>query len=108
MTVHNIYKDIPEELTDELIEVLLKGRDFRVERIVSRGHRTSSGTWFDQETAEWVMVLRGSAGLKIRGQKTVNVLTPGDYVYLPAHEKHRVEWTDENVETVWLAIHINP
>ena len=104
----NIYQDIPEKLSEELIEVLLERPGLKMERIVSKGHRTPDGSWYDQKTHEWVMVLTGSAGLKIKGQKGVKVLKPGDYVFLPAHEKHRVEWTDETVDTVWLAIHFKP
>jgi cupin 2 domain-containing protein len=32
-------------------------------------------------------------------------LLPGDYIFIPAHERHRVEWTAEHEETVWLALH---
>jgi len=32
-------------------------------------------------------------------------LEPGDYIHLPAHLKHRVEWTDPTTETVWLALY---
>jgi len=104
----NIYKDIPETLSEERIEVLLERQRVKVERIVSRGHRTPEGAWYDQETDEWVLVLKGKAGLRREGHQKAKVLIPGDYVYLPAHKKHRVEWTDEKVETVWLVIHFNP
>ena len=30
---------------------------------------------------------------------------PGDYLHLPAHKRHRVEWTAPDEPTVWLAIH---
>jgi cupin 2 domain-containing protein len=29
----------------------------------------------------------------------------GDYLHIPAHLRHRVEWTAENEVTVWLAVH---
>jgi cupin 2 domain-containing protein len=31
-------------------------------------------------------------------------LSAGDYVNIEAHERHRVEWTREDIETVWLAV----
>ncbi len=32
------------------------------------------------------------------------VLKPGDWVDIPAHARHRVEWTDPNEKTMWLAV----
>jgi cupin 2 domain-containing protein len=32
-------------------------------------------------------------------------LSPGDHVIIPAHVRHRVEWTDAEHPTVWLAVH---
>jgi cupin 2 domain-containing protein len=32
-------------------------------------------------------------------------MLPGAYVHIPAHRKHRVEWTDPNQPTIWLAVH---
>ena len=29
----------------------------------------------------------------------------GDYVNIPAHVRHRVEQTDADQETIWLAVH---
>lgn len=99
---------MPQNLANELIEVLIRGNEFKVERIVSKGHSTPTGEWYDQEMDEWVMVLKGSAGLRIEGKRKIRELGPGDYVHLSAHQKHRVEWTDENVETIWLAIYYKP
>ena len=33
---------------------------------------------------------------------------PGDYVTIPAHKRHRVEWTTPEEPTVWLAVHQRP
>ena len=38
-----------------------------------------------------------------QGNKTI-YLTPGSYVNIAAHERHRVEWTGADEETVWLAV----
>jgi len=32
-------------------------------------------------------------------------LEEGDYVHIRPHVRHRVEWTDPEQETVWLAVH---
>jgi cupin 2 domain-containing protein len=105
MNCQNLYRDIPEILKDELFESLLQTRSFRLERIVSKGHATPPGKWYDQETEEWVLLLRGSAGLLFEGELDVQVMTPGDSFRIPSHRRHRVEWTDPKEETVWLALH---
>ena len=76
-----------------------------MERIVSRGHASPDGFWYDQDENEWVIVLQGSAGLRFEGKEELLVLHTGDYILIPRHCKHRVEWTDTDCETVWLAVH---
>ena len=104
-TATNIFQDIPEHLPEELMQDLLRGGDFRLERIVSRGHRTAEGEWLGQDHDEWVLLLSGSAGLHFEGETAPRVLKSGDYVHIPAHARHRVDWTAEREDTVWLAIH---
>ena len=104
----NIYSLIPHSLKEELLEILLATKGFRMERIVSDGHTTTPGEWYDQETAEWVILLKGSAGLLFEGEADVRAMKPGDYVFIPSHMKHRVEWTDKDEKTVWLAFHYTP
>ncbi len=103
--VGNIFAEIPGILSDELFETIVQGRLFRLERIVSKGHSTPKGQWYDQEKDEWVILLKGSAGIAIEGEEELVVLQPGDYAHLPAGLKHRVEWTDPATESVWLALH---
>lgn len=78
---------------------------FRLERIISAGQATPEGEWYDQETHEWVVLLSGSAGLLFEGETEIRVLNPGDYLLISAHCRHRVEWTDPERQTVWLAWH---
>lgn len=101
----NLFDDIPANLPDELIQPLLRAKGVKIERIVSRGHHSAPDAWYDQETGEFVVLLRGSAGLRFEGSREVLVMGPGDYVNIPAHVRHRVAWTDADVATVWLAIH---
>jgi cupin 2 domain-containing protein len=105
MEKENIFKKIPPALADELFENILEHGSFKLERIVSRAHTTPQGEWYDQEKNEWVMLLSGSAALHIEGSDHLTLLAPGDYIFLPAHLKHRVEWTAPDTETIWLALH---
>ena len=101
----NMFAGIPASLSDELIETLVDTDAFRLERIVSTGHATAPGEWYDQERAEWVALLSGSAALRFADQDDVVVLRPGDHLVIAAHRRHRVEWTDATQPTVWLALH---
>ncbi|KEQ18056.1 cupin domain-containing protein [Endozoicomonas numazuensis] len=104
----NLFQNIPDTLPDELFQELLSGDQFKVERIVSRGHTTPSGEWYDQDWDEWVLLLTGAAKLRIEYKKELMELSPGDYLHIPAHQRHRVEWTDPDQNSVWLAIHFKP
>jgi cupin 2 domain-containing protein len=100
----NLFDEIPSDLPTELVQVLVTTPDFRIERIVSRGHASPEGFWYDQERPEWVLVLQGAAQLRFEGEEPLDML-PGDFVNIPAHKRHRVEWTDPNQPTIWLAVH---
>lgn len=96
------------EKSGEAVDIMLETSRLRLERIVSVSHATPPGEWYEQSLPEWVVVLQGSAGLLCEGAGEVLELRPGDYVLLPAHLRHRVEWTDPEVDTVWLALHYAP
>ena len=103
--VENLLKGIPLDLPEEISETICASESVKIERIVSRGHASPEGFWYNQEKNEFVLVLQGSAGLKIQGDDHLVVLKRGDYLTIDAHVKHRVEWTDPDCETVWLAVH---
>ncbi|MGR9073204.1 MAG: cupin domain-containing protein [Gammaproteobacteria bacterium] len=103
--MENIYADIPEATEKELVQILLKKDRLRIERIVSRGHATAEGEWYDQARDEWVLLVKGKATLAFEDGRRVE-MESGDYLWLPAHDRHRVEWTDPERDSVWLAIHI--
>ena len=105
MNTQNIFAKIPAGSTGEAFEEIIRGKSFTLERIISKGHATPEGEWYDQDKNEWILLLKGSAGLFIEGEKKAITLKPGDYMYLPAHVRHRVEWTDPDQETIWLALH---
>jgi cupin 2 domain-containing protein len=101
----HLFEDVPARLDNEQITTLLSSPALRIERIVSRGHGSPPGFWYDQDEAEWVIVLAGSARLTFEGETAARDLKPGDYVHIPAHRRHRVEWTDPAQATIWLAVH---
>ncbi len=99
---HNLFDCIPDKLPQELVERLLETGSFRIERIVSKGHASADGFWFDQDQSEWVLLIQGAARIGFE-DRTVE-LRPGVYLNIPAHCRHRVEWTTPNATTIWLAI----
>lgn len=104
--VRNIFRDKKASVGSEVVDILLETGGLRMERIVSTGQATPAGQWYDQEKDEWVMVLSGRAGLLFEGDEKARTMGPGDYLLIPAHARHRVEWTAQDMETIWLAIHI--
>lgn len=100
----NLNSGIPAELPEEITELLACSENIRIERIVSRGHRSPPDFWYDQDDDEWVLVVKGEAKLRFEEGDRVVHLTAGDYVAIPAHTKHRLEWTPEGADTVWLAV----
>ena len=102
----NLFADLPVSLPSEIVTTLLETASVRIERIVSHGHASPAGFWYDQDQNEWVVVLQGAARLQFEDE-TVAMIA-GDCVHIPAHKKHRVEWTTADEPTVWLAVHYGP
>ena len=101
----NLFTGISGALADEQITTLLEGPNIRIERIVSHGHSSPPGFWYDQDRPEWVIVIAGSAAVQFEGEPASRMLKRGDYLHIPAHARHRVEWTDKNEPTIWIAVH---
>lgn len=104
--IDNLFADIPRDLPEEMVNEILRKGDTRIERIVSLGQASPPGFWYDQETDEWVLLVSGSASLCFIDGGSID-LKPGDYLFIPRHARHRVERTDAEVETVWLAVHFH-
>ncbi len=102
----SIFADIPKQLPEELCQTLLTKPTIRIERIVSKGHISTDGFWYDQPEDEWVLLLQGRARLRFFEDASSVELAEGDYLLIPAHCKHRVDWTMPTEETIWLAIYI--
>ncbi|MDA0661143.1 MAG: cupin domain-containing protein [Planctomycetota bacterium] len=105
--MNSLLQDLPTDLTEEVIEVLVESGQVRIERIVSYGHCSPEGYWYDQPCAEWVTVVKGAGRLLLEGDPTPIEMRSGDYLLIPARKRHRVEWTTELEPTVWLAIHFS-
>ena len=105
MRMGNIFSRVPDDLPDELFEDIVVTGEVKIERILSEAHSSPPGSWYDQEKSEWVIVLQGSAGILFDGSDETLVLKPGDWLNIPAHRKHRVEWTDPGEKTIWLGVH---
>lgn len=103
----NLFETIPVELSEEWFETLLSDRQIKIERIVSKGHCSAPNHWYDQHWDEWVLLLKGQAGIKFDGRDDPLEMHPGDHILIPAHTRHRVAWTADDQETVWLAVHIH-
>lgn len=106
MDIKNLFDRLPGASTVEVFENLLETGYVRIERIVSQGQATAPGEWLDQDWDEWVILIEGSADLLFHGKARAHTLSAGDYVYIPAHKKHRVNRTDAHGNTIWLAVHI--
>ena len=92
--LNSIYKNIPNNLPDEFVDILAEGKNFRLERIVSKGHTSPKGFWYDQVENEFVLLLKGEAEILFEDDTKPVTLSEGDYLNIPAQKKHRVEWTD--------------
>ncbi|KAF0203610.1 MAG: hypothetical protein FD170_1037 [Bacteroidetes bacterium] len=95
----SINQNDPSEVFDTLFDGSVK-----IERILSSGHTTPGGQWYDQPADEWVLLIQGSAKLLFAENEEVT-LEAGDYIFIPAHQKHRVSYTSSEPSCIWLAIH---
>jgi cupin 2 domain-containing protein len=119
----NLLADLPTRPEpNEIFETLLTEPGVRIERIISTGQASPADFWYDQPEAEWVLLVQGAAVLRFEDEQAreaqepqeaqetqeavVRTLAPGDHLYIAPHRRHRVEFTQANPPTVWLAIHI--
>ncbi len=102
-TLQNIFSSLSGEPGSESFLTLFETAGVKIERIVSHSHASPKNFWYDQEHAEWVMVLQGEAILAFEDGKRVSMKT-GDYLLIPKNTRHRVERTSDKTE--WLVIHV--
>lgn len=101
--MNNIFDKIPEKLDQELFESLVENDGVKIERIVSKGHCSEPGFWYDQQQSEWIMLVQG--GAEIEFEDELITLSKGDHLLIDAHRKHRVKSTTVEPEAIWLAVH---
>jgi len=101
----NLLTGLPPRQAEEQVDRLIDGPKVRIERIVSTGQASPPGFWYDQSDDEFVVLLSGAARLRFESGDLSLDLKPGDWVEIPAHTRHRVEWTQAEPPTVWLAVH---
>jgi cupin 2 domain-containing protein len=106
MDVKNLFDKPPESSAEEIIDILHASDLVRIERIVSLGHASPPGFWYDQPADEWVLLVAGAARLRFKDEAEPLELKPGDYCHIAARRRHRVDWTDPATPTIWLAIHL--
>ena len=63
------------------------------------------GDWYDQNTDEWVLLLQGETKLEFEDNE-IKEMKAGDYIFIPAHKKHRIKHSSIEPKCIWLAIHI--
>ena len=97
----NLLYPLPDDLDEEVFTERVRQGRLRIERIVSNGHASPDGFWYDQNEHEWVLLLEGEAGIEFADGSPVH-LTRGDALNLPAHTRHRVTFTSR--PAVWLAV----
>lgn len=102
--MHNLF-DLPNPLpSQEQFDALIPNQGVKIERIISVGHTTPVGEWYDQDQDEWVALLQGQATLEYE-KGPPHTLQAGDHIFIPAHKKHRVTYTSTDPPCIWLAVH---
>ena len=101
----NLFAGLPQgPVKDELCEALIKNEKILIERIISTGQSSPQGFWYDQQQEEWVALLQGNARLSWYDGTSVT-MKAGDWLFIPAHEQHRVDETSIKPPCIWLAVH---
>jgi cupin 2 domain-containing protein len=90
---NNLHSSLPATLLNEITETLVQAKSVRIEQIVSQNHASPPDFWYDQDENEFVLLVQSVLEMK-----------PGDWINIPAHRRHRVEWTTPDEKTVWLAV----
>jgi cupin 2 domain-containing protein len=105
---NNILKlnKLPGKKQVELFDELFKSKNFLIERIISVGWNKVEDNWYDQETEEWVLLIKGSASIEFENNCFIEMIE-GDYIFIPSHCKHKVIKTSSNPPCIWLAILIS-
>lgn len=101
----NIFSILPgqDDPEKENFQDLLVTKNLRIEHIVSKGHITPDGKWYDQEENEWVLLLTGEAKILFDDGEEMKLI-PGDHILIPARCRHKVTYTSHKPPAVWLTV----
>ena len=100
-TKQNLLTGVPKSIPDEIFETIISTPNIKIERNISKGHKSEPNFWYDQDQSEWILILKGEARLQFEDKSIY--LTSGDYLNIAPHQKHRIDWTTPE-ETIWLAV----
>lgn len=100
----NLFQNIPASLRSEFVQRIAGVKGVRIERIVSRGHSSPAGYWYDQAETEWVLLVKGAAKIHFEADDSIVEMAAGDHIIIPPRARHRVDWTAPDEETIWLAV----
>ena len=103
--VKNIFSGIPKKMDREHFETLLHTNNVIIDRVLSNGQKSFKNKPYHSIQDQWIMVLQGSANLKVEGETAI-VLARGDYYFIPAGKKHWVLSTSKQPKTIWLVVNI--
>lgn len=101
----NLFSDLPSAQLAEQFQVLARHPGLIFERIVSHGQASPPDFWYDQPQGEWVVVLAGWARLRLENEADARLLQAGDWLDIAPHQRHRIDATAPDQDTIWLAIH---
>ena len=105
MSSDNLFQARCPEPGAEIKRQLAAGNGWTLMLINSNGFVSPEGEWFDQAESEWVLVLRGSARLRLSSPDRLFDLSAGDHLMIPPHQRHRLDRTDPDPGTLWLALY---
>lgn len=98
----NFLENVPTSIPDEIFETIISTPNLKIERIISKGHKSELDFWYDLDQSEWILLVKDEARLQFE-DKFIHLI-PGDHLSIIPHQKHRVDWTTPEEETIWLAI----
>ena len=84
-------------------ETILRTTHVRIERMVLANDSTPD--WSELGIGKWLILLRGSAAIDFHGDIGLRQMYVGDFVFVPAHQKHRIT-ASSKTPTVWLAVFV--
>jgi mannose-6-phosphate isomerase-like protein (cupin superfamily) len=82
----NLFQDMGDE-------TILRTNHVRIERMVLTDDSTPD--WSDLGVGKWLILLRGSAAIDFYGEIGLRRMRVGDFVFCPAHQKHRITATSK-------------